>query len=405
MEQPYLIEAAMKIYHLTDLNTYLINGDGKLTFYHEQITIPSFMPGADQEDIFYLHKQMLHKDYDLYSYSNKWGLNYLGYSFICKEGSKYAIIIGPYLELTVNVYNLSREYLLNSNESEEIRTFCNQTKLLNVEKTLSFASVLQHFDSMIEKEVSMKHIRSQYNESTLFESVNKESTEKIEVINLRYKVESDFLHAVEQGDKENAMKLIKHKDLLFSFSDRFPSQPLRRVKNLAIVLNTLLRTAAKKSKVPAIILHRISEKYALLIEYSNQLSELKQLYDEMIVEYCEIVKANSLSNYSKVTQQVIEYLMTNYDQQINIEELAELCFTHRSHLSRKFKQETGTTITMYQQKIRMEKAKYLLKHEKMSIEEIAWTVGYEDSSYFTRVFKKELGITPSQFLKKLATQQ
>nr|WP_306798758.1 helix-turn-helix transcriptional regulator [Oceanobacillus saliphilus] len=93
----------------------------------------------------------------------------------------------------------------------------------------------------------------------------------------------------------------------------------------------------------------------------------------------------------------MEHLLSYYDKQIDKNELADLCNTHPSHLSRKFKQETGMTITLYQQMVRINKSKHLLRTEDLSIEEIAWIVGYEDSSYFARVFKKDTGYTPSQY--------
>ena len=67
------------------------------------------------------------------------------------------------------------------------------------------------------------------------------------IVNLRYKIEADFLHAVGQGDTRlKVIELLNSDNLLFSFSERFPNQPLRRVKNLVIVINTLFRTVARK---------------------------------------------------------------------------------------------------------------------------------------------------------------
>lgn len=76
-----------------------------------------------------------------------------------------------------------------------------------------------------------------------------------------------------------------------------------------------------------------------------------------------------------------------------------MCFVHPSHLSRKFKQDTGVSIKYYYQSIRIERAKYFLKTEGLSIEEISWLAGYEDSSYFTRVFKNLMNMTPSEHKK------
>ena len=402
MKQSEIISAALEIYHLTDLNIYIMGDSGEITYKNSNLSIPSFMPGSGDEDIFFLHNQILHeKSERLFSYTNSWGLSYLGYSFIEGYEKQSTIIIGPYLEVIPNLFMLSTEYRLSHSEREELKNFSDQIKVLSVTKTNSLSSILQLFDRMIQKKATPRKVLTNI-KTVEFKKKNDSMYEDSTLIKMRYQIEAELLYAVENGNKSRVLELMRSNQMLFTFSERFPNQPLRSVKNLGIVFNTLLRTAAGRSNVPSILLHRLSEKYAYKLEYSNQLSELQRLYNEMIDEYCNLVIENSLSNYSNVTQKVIEHLIINYDHPIEIKELASLCFIHPSHLSRKFKQETGMTITSYQQDIRINKAKYLLKHENMSIEEIAWAIGYEDSSYFSRVFKKESGFTPTQFKNSLS---
>ncbi|MFC3039351.1 helix-turn-helix domain-containing protein [Virgibacillus xinjiangensis] len=395
MEQSHLVSAAMKLHYVTELNTYILSGKGDFLFHHETISLPSFMPGYEQSDIVNLHWQMDKEESKLYHYTNEWGLNYLGQPFTMDGG--YSVIIGPFLDMTPNFFSLSREFNLSSHESEELRSVCSQLQVLSLEKENGFSNLLRQFEQLAD---DSPPTRLQAEKSEEFKAIEKDISEmnrEAELVKLRYKVEGEFMYAVELGQKEKAQKLINSNNMLFSFSDRFPNQPIRRVKNLAIVLNTLLRTAVSKSKVPSILIHRLSEKFAFEIEYTNKLSKLQQLYDQMIEEYCDLVRSSTLSDYSNVTQRAVEYLVNFYDKQIDKNELAEVCFTHPSHLSRKFKQETKMTITGYQQMLRINKAKYLLMNESISIEEIAWLVGYEDASYFTRVFKKETGYTPSKY--------
>lgn len=392
-----IISAAFKVHHLTNLNTYILDQTGEFIFHHELISIPTFMPGSSDEDVFNFYKEMKQQNNQLYVFKNKWGLYYLSYSF--SQGTDYSIIIGPYLQLIPNLQSLSQQHQLSLDENEDLRIFCDQLQLIGTEKAQSYASVLQLFDMLVEKDVTYRQIE-QKNDLDASNKQNEKyyiGEDVSKIVDLRYKIESDFLHAVEQGNKAKAIELLSTDNLLFSFSERFPNQPLRRLKNLIIVINTLLRTAVRKSNVPPILIHRTSEKFAVKLENKTRLVELQQLQNEMIEEYCELVVSNSLAHYSKTTQDVIGYIMTYFNKRIDINELATLNFTHPSHLSRKFKQETNLTITAYQQKIRMHEAKYLLKNESLPIEEIAWMVGYEDSSYFTRVFKQAIGYSPSQF--------
>lgn len=397
MDYIKMSEVARKIQYLTDLNIYIINQQGEFTFHNEIITIPDFMPGADKKDVFELYSNMKQQNNQLYMYPNAWGLYYIGYTLSIDEG--FSIIIGPYLESTINILHLTKKYKLDHNHTEDLTQFCNQVHMLNPEKAHSYASLLSLFNELLQQtnkpiEINPTHDQLQNvseNDSYL-KNVNISN-----LVNQRYKVETAILHAVEQGNKAEATKLFNADNILFTFSERFPRQPLRRLKNLAIVLNTLLRTTAKTNQVPPILIHRVSEKFAVQIENMTQLAQLTKVQNQMIEEYSDLIVENSLSKYSKITQTVMSYIMTYFDKKIDIQELADICFTHPSHLSRKFKQETGMTITSYQQMIRIRQAKHLLANEIIPIEEIAWMIGYEDSSYFSRVFKRDTGYTPTQY--------
>lgn len=386
----------MKIQHITNLNTYVFNQKRELIYHHEINSIPAFMPGSGERDVLTLYDNMK-QTRQLFSYINEWDLHYFGYSF-SKEEEACTIIIGPYFDKTPNLYRLSRDYHLSSTQSEDLKLMCDKIYILTAEKASSYGSVLQQFTNIIEQEMTTIVIVS--NESTRNDRRREDHfnvDEEAELVKLRYKTEKDFMNAVERGDKKKALQLINSKNMLFSFSERFPNQPLRRLKNVAIILNTLLRTSARNSDVPAIIIHRISEKFAYEIENANQVETLHQLEDRMIEQYCDLVISNSLSKYTTLTRRVIEYIHSFYNKQINKEELAAKLSTHPSHLSRKFKEETKFTLTAYQQMLRINQAKHLLKTENLSVEEIAWTIGYDDPSYFARVFKKETGRTPSEY--------
>jgi len=68
-----------------------------------------------------------------------------------------------------------------------------------------------------------------------------------------------------------------------------------------------------------------------------------------------------------------------------------------SYLSYFFKEQTGENFIDYLNKVRIEKAKELLKDSSMSLSEIASQVGYSNAGYFNRIFKKIVGITPGQY--------
>lgn len=96
------------------------------------------------------------------------------------------------------------------------------------------------------------------------------------------------------------------------------------------------------------------------------------------------------------------YIEENLQQDLGLELLSELVHLHPRYVSRLFKNETGFTITEFITIRRLKKAKHLLVHECETIASISESCGFADSSYFTRVFKKHEGMTPTQFQHRAA---
>jgi two-component system response regulator YesN len=103
-------------------------------------------------------------------------------------------------------------------------------------------------------------------------------------------------------------------------------------------------------------------------------------------------------------QLIEEYLRSNYQKDVNLQEIADQFFLSREYISRKFKHEYHETITDYLMKIRMEKAKELLQNPHLKIYEIANHVGYQNEKYFSKLFKKMIGLTPNEYRSSLASK-
>lgn len=98
-------------------------------------------------------------------------------------------------------------------------------------------------------------------------------------------------------------------------------------------------------------------------------------------------------------QEVKKYITIHANDNITLEEIASKFYVSREYLSKIFKQEYGINITDYIVQLRMELAHYHLTESDQSIKDIAELVGYEDISYFYRVFRKHFGIAPGEMRK------
>ncbi|MED3498175.1 AraC family transcriptional regulator [Brevibacillus agri] len=98
-----------------------------------------------------------------------------------------------------------------------------------------------------------------------------------------------------------------------------------------------------------------------------------------------------------LAKQVVRFLEAHYTTRISLESLAEqFCYSAR-YLTRLVKEETGHSPIDYVISLRMEKAKELLARTDAKLQEVAAAVGYQDVLYFSRLFKKHTGMTPSAF--------
>lgn len=94
---------------------------------------------------------------------------------------------------------------------------------------------------------------------------------------------------------------------------------------------------------------------------------------------------------------VIHFISSRYQEPIKIQEIADFCGLDRSYLCKIFKHATNYTPQEYLIFYRIKKAKQLLKDPELPIQHIAYSVGYNDPFAFSKVFKKEVGISPSQY--------
>lgn len=97
---------------------------------------------------------------------------------------------------------------------------------------------------------------------------------------------------------------------------------------------------------------------------------------------------------------VVNYIQNHYTEEFSCKGLAELCFMSSAQMYRHFQAEMGCTPTEYKNRLRMEQAKNMLRDDDMPVSEIAFLMGYENTAYFCKIFKRETGMTPSQYRKK-----
>lgn len=102
---------------------------------------------------------------------------------------------------------------------------------------------------------------------------------------------------------------------------------------------------------------------------------------------------------TKRLNKVKEYILSNYNREIKIEELAAIVNLNSVYFGVYFRKNIGQTIGDYINQIRINRARDLLTTGEYKVNEAAYQCGFNDSLYFSKVFKKFMGISPSSLLK------
>ena len=121
--------------------------------------------------------------------------------------------------------------------------------------------------------------------------------------------------------------------------------------------------------------------------------EWVQAFMEQLLEV--IITRQSRENTSM--NNIIKYIEQHYHDELSLQEVAAKFFVSREYVSRRFKQEYGINFTDYIGKYRIEKAKLLMQNQYLKLSQIAEMVGFHDVKYFSKVFKKQEGLSPKEY--------
>lgn len=153
--------------------------------------------------------------------------------------------------------------------------------------------------------------------------------------------------------------------------------------------------AVDRKGVQAHLLFQDEESLKLYKSATNSVRDFKCWAYYMIQKASAYVEL--AANKDKVITRVKQYIKANLNEELNRKQLAEYVYLSCDYLSRIFKQETGVQLTEYITQKRIQEAKRLLKETDRTIGEIAFSVGYSNWAYFSKVFREKNGETPAQF--------
>ena len=121
--------------------------------------------------------------------------------------------------------------------------------------------------------------------------------------------------------------------------------------------------------------------------------------DRFEEKICEREEHGEVQGTGNAIARVKQYIDEHFCENITRDTLGEIVYLSPGYLAASFKKETGSSLGSYIIERRMEKAKALLAEGKLTVSEVAFAVGYDNFTYFSRLFKNKVGVMPKEYKK------
>lgn len=214
----------------------------------------------------------------------------------------------------------------------------------------------------------------------------------------RYLLEAELMEAIRQG---NSIRAITYTNALLERAmQQYAAPPLRQVKNELLGMNMFLRLAAQSAQIPADLVDTV---YLSLMQTCEELGSIHKVNiftHRMVQDYCRLVRRHAQRDHSATIGKTLELIDMDLTADLSLRTLAGQVNVNASYLSAQFKKEVGQSLTDYVNGKRVELACHLLRTTNLQIKWIVERIGVSDVYYFSRLFKKHMGVSPLQYRER-----
>lgn len=168
------------------------------------------------------------------------------------------------------------------------------------------------------------------------------------------------------------------------------------VKLIVLATNHVEQMGVQRSELEPVLLRPYEE-----VHKYETIFDLRSWVGRIFDSFVDHLTRHKTGRYRNIVAVAIQYMQEHYAQDLKLEDVAGQVYVTPNYFSRVFKEETGEHFSEWLNKLRVEKAKQLLKDVGLKVYEVAERVGYNDYKYFAHIFKKYTGITPKQYRNEL----
>lgn len=209
-------------------------------------------------------------------------------------------------------------------------------------------------------------------------------------------IEHNLQQMILRGEKDHARELINE---LLGWVYFQTGGDLDCIRERASELTVLLSRAAIDGGADPGEIFSLCHGAQQRLDTSDNLESLSFALADLFHRFVSYVFDFGQVKHINIIHKAVDYVRCNYDHKLTLEDVAAHVYISKSYLSRLFKEELHTSFTTYVNKIRVEKSKPLVLDRSIPLAQIASMTGFDDQSYFTKIFRRQTGVSPGQYRK------
>ena len=216
-----------------------------------------------------------------------------------------------------------------------------------------------------------------------------------------YAAERALLDMVRNGDL-HYQQAFSNSSLLSNGVPVSGLDPLRQTKTSIAVFTSLVCRAAIEGGLSPEVAYPLGDAYIQNAEIARTMDELRRLAPTMYDDFIHRVhRCRTNPHYSTLVQQCVDYIDLHLEQKIQAADLAAQFGYDEYYITRRFKKETGYSLTNYIMFAKIERAKVLLQSSQLTVQQIADGLGFTTRSYFIQCFRSVAGCTPTAWREQV----
>lgn len=311
------------------------------------------------------------------------------------------ITLGPYLlEKPSHAFinQISTKNKIPISMIPSLRHFYNQMPILSHIRIQSISQTLLSFAELsCQSEFIIYNVeQEQANGENWIQIQEKFLTEYENILEEKYQNDLNLCHNLLKGDADSCIQNMRYKNSTFAPLDSQKGDSFNHII-YSYVFNILYRIISYRAGVPAIYIQELQDKWNHRINNRHLYSKSDQYDYDMIASYCMLIQKKSFQSYSPYVRTTLRYIDTHLSMPITIKNLSDHVHVSEGYLSHLFHKEVGETILNYINRKRITNSLSLLKNRTMKIQDICICIGIEDANYYSRLFKKYMGISPREY--------